>query len=157
MASADAHTATVIAQPTEPHAASVAGQITGPSNVGAPGGGTVQPVAHHPREGHRNRQRRTSGNKQPNKGKGRGRGAIVKQRSTPKRPGSGRGRGGGKPFKTNALTVTGLPGSQHPPKVDGTGKDETKEYVSMNADLARPAHPPKFQVSNFTILSRVMP
>ena len=53
MASADAHTAMVIAQPTEPHAVSVAGQITGPSNVGAPGGGTVQPVAHHPREGHR--------------------------------------------------------------------------------------------------------
>ena len=53
MASADTHTATVIAQPTEPHAASVAGQITGLSNVGAPGGGTVQPVAHHPREGHR--------------------------------------------------------------------------------------------------------
>ena len=53
MASADAHTATVIAQPTELHAVSVAGQITGPSNVGAPGGGTVQPVAHHPREGHR--------------------------------------------------------------------------------------------------------
>ena len=96
-----------------------------------------------------NRQRRTSGNKQPNKGKGRGRGAIVKQRSTPKRPGSGRGRGGGKPFKTNALTVTGLPGSQHPPKVDGTGKDETKEYVSMNADLARPAHPPKVSGEQF--------
>ena len=53
MASADAHTTTVIAQPTEPHAASVAGQITGPSNVGAPGGGTVQPVTHHPQEGHR--------------------------------------------------------------------------------------------------------
>ena len=53
MASADAHTATVIAQPTEPHAVSVAGQITGSSNVGAPGGGTVQPVTHHPREGHR--------------------------------------------------------------------------------------------------------
>ena len=53
VASADTHTATVIAQPTEPHAVSVAGQITGPSNVGAPGGGTVQPVAHHPREGHR--------------------------------------------------------------------------------------------------------
>ena len=51
--SADAHTAMVIAQPTEPHAVSVAGQITGPSNVGAPGGGTVQPVAHHPWEGHR--------------------------------------------------------------------------------------------------------
>ena len=96
-----------------------------------------------------NRQRRTSGNKQPNKGKGRGRGANVKQRSTPKRPGSGRGRGGGKPFKTNALTVTGLPGSQHPPKVDGPGKDETKEYVSMNADLARPAHPPKVSGEQF--------
>ena len=53
MASVDAHTAMVIAQPMEPHAASVASQITGPSNVGALGGGTVQPVAHHPREGHR--------------------------------------------------------------------------------------------------------
>ena len=96
-----------------------------------------------------NRQRCTSGNKQPNKGKGRGRGANVKQRSTPKRPGSGHGRGGGKPFKTNALTVTGLPGSQHPPKVDGPGKDETKEYVSMDADLARPAHPPKVSGEQF--------
>ena len=28
----------------------------------------------------------------------------------------------------NALTVTGLSGPQHPPKVDGPGKDETKEY-----------------------------
>ena len=53
MASADAHTATVIAQPMEPHAASVAGQITGLSNVEAPGGGTVQLDTHHPREGHR--------------------------------------------------------------------------------------------------------
>ena len=53
VASVDAHTATVIAQLTEPHAASVAGQITGLSNVEAPGGGTVQPVAHPPREGHR--------------------------------------------------------------------------------------------------------
>ena len=96
-----------------------------------------------------NRQRRTSGNKQPNKGKGRGRGGNVKQISTPKRPGSGRGRGGGKPFKTNALTVTGLSGSQHPPKVDGPGKDETKESVSMNADLARPAHPPKVSGEQF--------
>ena len=43
----------MIAQLTEPHAASVAGQITWPSNVEAPGGGTVQPVAHPPREGHR--------------------------------------------------------------------------------------------------------
>ena len=40
-------------QPTEPHAVSVADQITGSSNVGAPGGGTVQPVTHHPQEGHR--------------------------------------------------------------------------------------------------------
>ena len=107
-------------------------------------------TGHSPSPGRpQNRQRCTSGNKQPNKGKGRGRGAIVKQRSTPKRPGSGCGRGGGKPFKTNALTVTGLPGSQHPPKVDGTGKDETKEYVSMNADLARPAHPPKVSGEQF--------
>ena len=53
VASADAHTATVIAQPTEPHAASVGSQITGLSNVEAPGGGSVQPVTHHPREGHR--------------------------------------------------------------------------------------------------------
>ena len=107
-------------------------------------------TGHSPSPGRpQNRQRRTSGNKQPNKGKGRGRGANVKQRSTPKRPASGRGRGGGKPFKTNALTVTGLPGSQHPPKVDGRGKDETKEYVSMNADLARPAHPPKVSGEQF--------
>ena len=96
-----------------------------------------------------NRQRHSSGNKQPNKGKGRGIGGNVKQRSTPKRPGSGRGRGGGKPFKMNALTVTGLSGSQHPPKVDGPGKDETKESVSMNADLVRPAHPPKVSGEQF--------
>ena len=70
VASVDAHTAMVIAQPTDPHAASVAGQITGPSNVGAPGGGTVQLVAHHPRGRPQNRQRRFSGNKPPNKGKG---------------------------------------------------------------------------------------
>ena len=53
MASADTHTATVIAQPTEPHAVSVACQITGLSNVEAPGGGTVQLVTHPPWEGHR--------------------------------------------------------------------------------------------------------
>ena len=55
MASVDAHTAMVIAQPTEPHAVSVASQITGPSNVEAPGGGTVQPVAHPLQEGHKDR------------------------------------------------------------------------------------------------------
>ena len=96
-----------------------------------------------------NRQRRFSGNKPPNKGKGRGRGGNIKQRSTPKRQGTGRGRGGGKPFKTNALTVTGLSGSQHPPKVDGPEGDETKESVSMNADLSRLAHPPKVSDEQF--------
>ena len=40
-------------QLTGPHAVSVASQITGLSNVEAPEGGTVQPVAHPPREGHR--------------------------------------------------------------------------------------------------------
>ena len=95
-----------------------------------------------------NRQRCFSGNK-TSKGKGRGRGGNNKQRSTPKRPGSGRGRGGGKPFKINALTVTGLSRSQHPPKVDGPEGDETKESVSMNADLSRPAHPPKVSGEQF--------
>ena len=93
-----------------------------------------------------NRQRRSSGNKPP---KGRGRGGNPKQRSTPRRPASGRGRGGGKPFKTNALTVTGLSGSQHPPKVESPEGDETKEFVSMNADLSRPAHPPKVSGEQF--------
>ena len=70
-------------------------------------------------------------------------------KSTPKRPGSGRGRGGGKPFKMNALTVTGLSGSQHRPKVDDPEGDKTKESVSMNADLPRPAHPPKVSGEQF--------
>ena len=95
-----------------------------------------------------NRQRCFSGNK-PNKGRGQGRGGNVKQKSTPKRPGNGHGRGGGKPFKMNALTVTGLSGSQHPPKVDGPGGNKTKESVSMNADLPRPAHPPKVSGEQF--------
>ena len=43
----------------------------------------------------------------------------------------------------NALTVTGLSGPQHPPKVDGLGGNKTKEFVSMKAGLSRPAHPPK--------------
>ena len=74
---------------------------------------------------------------------GDGEGGSGKQKSTPKRPGSGRGRGGGKPFKVNALTVTGLSGPQQPPKVDGLGGNETKEFVSMKAGLSRPAQPPK--------------
>ena len=83
-------------------------------------------TGHSPSPGRpQNRQRHSSGNK-TSKGKGRGRGGNNKQRSTPKRPGSGRGRGGGKPFKTNALTVTGLSGSQHPPKVDGLERDKTQ-------------------------------
>ena len=49
----------------------------------------------------------------------------------------------------NALTVTGLSGSQHPPKVDGPEGDKTKESVSMNADLLRPAHPPKVSGEQF--------
>ena len=93
-----------------------------------------------------NRQRCSSGNKPP---KGRGRGGNPKQRSTPRWPASGHGRGGGKPFKTNALTVTGLSGSQHPPKVESPEGDETKEFVSMNADLPRPAHPPKVSGEQF--------
>ena len=49
----------------------------------------------------------------------------------------------------NALTVTGLSGSQHPPKVDGPGGNETKGSVSMNADLPRPAQPPKVSGEQF--------
>ena len=100
-------------------------------------------TGHSPSPGRpQNRQRQFSG-KQPNKGRGRG-GGGGKQRSTPnKKPGQGRGCGGGKPFKTNALTVTGLSGPQHPPKVDGLGGNKTKEIVSMKAGLLRSAHPPK--------------
>ena len=99
-------------------------------------------TGHSPSPGRpQNRQRWFSGNK-PNKGRGHG-GGGGKQKSTPKRPGSGRGRGGGKPFKMNALTVTGLSRPQHPPKVDGLGGNKTKESVSMNAGLPRPAHPLK--------------
>ena len=87
-----------------------------------------------------NRQRQFS-NKQKGRGCGGGSG---KQKSTPnKKPGQGHGHGGGKLFKTSALTVTGLPRPQHPPKVDGLGGNKTKEIVSMNAGLPRPAHPPK--------------
>ena len=106
-------------------------------------------TGHSPSPGRpQNRRRHFSGNK-PNKGRGRGRGGNIKQKSTPKRPGSGCGRGGGKPFKMNALTVTGLSGSQHPPKVDGPKETKTKESVSMNADLPRPAHPPKVSGEQF--------
>ena len=49
----------------------------------------------------------------------------------------------------NTLTVTGLPGSQHPPKVDSLGGNETKESVSMNAGPPRPAHPPKVSGEQF--------
>ena len=55
MANADAHTTTGNAQPTVPHAASVITRITGLSNVEAPRGGTVQPITHPPREGHKDR------------------------------------------------------------------------------------------------------
>ena len=54
----------------------------------------------------------------------------------------------------NAVTVTGLSGPQHPPKVAGLGGNETKEIVSMNAGLLRPAHPPK--VSGEPIINTFM-
>ena len=53
MASVDTHTTMGNAQPTVPHAASVATRITVLSNVEALGGGTVQLVTHPPQEGHR--------------------------------------------------------------------------------------------------------
>ena len=97
-------------------------------------------TGHSPSPGRPQRQRQFS-NKQ--KGRGHG-GGGSKQKSTPnKRPGQSRGQGGGKPFKTNALTVTSLPGPQHPPKVASLGGTETKEFISMNADLPGSAHPPK--------------
>ena len=99
-------------------------------------------TGHSPSPGRpENRQRHFSGNK-PNKGRGHG-GGRGKQKSTPKRPGGSCGRGRGKPFKTNTLTVTSLPGPQHPPKVDSLEGNETKVSVSMKAGLSRPAHPPK--------------
>ena len=106
-------------------------------------------TSHSPSPGRpQNRQRCFSGNK-PAKDRGRGGGGNVKQKSTPKRPGNGCSRGGGKPFKMNTLTVTGLSGPQHPPKVDGLGGYKTKESVSMNADLPRPAHSPKVSGEQF--------
>ena len=53
MANADALTTTGNAQLTVLHAVSEAVKITGLSNVGTLGGGTVQLVAHPPQEGHR--------------------------------------------------------------------------------------------------------
>ena len=97
-------------------------------------------TGHSPsREDHRIDRRFSS--KQSNKSRVCG-GGSSKHKSTPnKKPSCG--GGGGKPFKMNALTVTGLSGPQHPPKVAGPGGNETKEIVSMNAGLSRPAHPPK--------------
>ena len=89
-----------------------------------------------------NRQRWFSG-KQSKKGRGHGGGSGKEKSTSNKRPGQGHGCGGGKPFKMNALTVTGLSGPQHPPKVAGPRGNKTKEIVSMNAHLSRPAHPPK--------------
>ena len=119
VASADAHTAMVIAQPTEPHAASVASQITGPSNVEAPGGGTVQPVAHHPQEGHRIDRDAPVATSSPTKAKDEEEEETSSRDLLP---------------KDQAVAVA---------------EDETKEFVSMNADLARPAHPPKVSGEQF--------
>ena len=100
-----------------------------------------------------NRQRCFSSNK-PKKGRERGGGGSGKQKSTPKRLGSGHGRGADKPFKMNALTVTGLLRPQHPPKADGLGGNKTEESVSMNAGISRPAHPPKVSDEPFINLSK---
>ena len=148
VASADAHTAMVIAQPMEPHAVSVAGQITGLSNVEAPGGGTVQPVTHHPQEGHRI-DKDASVATRPAKAKDKEEEETTSRDPLPKGQSVAVAEEGGKPFKTNTLTVTGLSGPQHPPKVDGPEGDKTKESVSMNADLSRPAHPPKVSGEQF--------
>ena len=115
VASADTHTAMVIAQPTEPHAVSVAGQITGPSNVGAPGGGTVQPVAHHPREGHRIDRDASVATSHPTKAKDKEEEETSSRDLLPK----------------------------------GHAVAMAEESVSMNADLSRPAHPPKVSGEQF--------
>ena len=49
----------------------------------------------------------------------------------------------------NALTVTGLSGPQHPPKVAGPRGNETNEVVSIKTDLSRPAHPLKVSGEQF--------
>ena len=50
------------------------------------------------------------------------------------------------------------PRLQHPPKVVGPGVNNGNEVVSMKAGLSRDQHTlPKFQVSNLSILSHVMP
>ena len=55
MASADAHTTTVNAQPLEQHAVAVARRTTGHSSITALEGGTVCQDIHPPQEGHRSK------------------------------------------------------------------------------------------------------
>ena len=83
VASVDAHTAMVIAQLMGPHAASVASQITGLSNVEALGRGTVS-TGRSPSPGRPQNRTETLQCNKPNKGRGRGREGNVKQKSTPK-------------------------------------------------------------------------
>ena len=107
VASVDAHTATVIAQP---HGTTCGkcGHLNHWAQQCRSSGRRNSSTGHSPfPERPQNRQRCSRSNK-PNKGRGWGRGVNIKQKSTSKRPGNGRGRGGGKPFKMNALTVTGL-------------------------------------------------
>ena len=87
-------------------------------------GGRNSSTGHSPSPGRPQNRQRWFSCKQPNKYRGHGGG---KQRSTPnKKPGQGHG---GKTFKMNALTVTELPGPQHPPKVAGSGGNKGNEVV----------------------------
>ena len=103
MANADANTTMGNAQPTVLHAASVASRITGLSNVEVLGVGTVQPVTHPPREGHKDR-----GGSAPSRKAGDMEEAAASRNLLPIRS-QGKAVANGKPFKTSALTVTGLP------------------------------------------------
>ena len=132
----------VTAQPTELHAVSVAIRITRLSNVEALGGGTVQPVAHPPQEGHRIDKDASAVTSQT-------KAEDEEEEEMPSRNLLPKGQAMALMALMNALTVTGLSGSQHPPKVDGPGGIETKESVSMYADLPKPAHPPKVSGEQF--------
>ena len=94
-----------------------------------------------------NRRRWFSG-KQPNKDRGCG---GSKQRSSPnKKPGQGCGRGGGKPFKTNALTVTGLSRPAHPPKVSGEPFFNTFRHDALTSNGNELYEPPSNQGKAYT-------
>ena len=133
MANEDALITMGNAQPMVLHAASVAIKITGLSNVEAPGGGTVQLVAHPPQEDHRidNRDSATSKPAEVEDKEEEARGPLPRNLAK---------------AKDMAEEVTEIPGPAHLPKVTGL---ENKEVVSIKADLFRPAHPPKVTGEQF--------